>query len=138
MRSALFSVTAGLIASAAIAAPVAVAPDAPKYSIAMRLFDGERIIGKPQLTVGANQLARIEVGEDDGSRYSLSVRLTPQPNQRVRITSQITVAPVGRTERKFTPTLVVGFGQQSAIEYGVESPVEKPFRMTLTVNPVAA
>lgn len=103
----------------------------------MQLFDGERVIGKPQLTVGANQLARIEVGEDDGSRYSLSVTLTPQPNERVGIASQITLAQIGRTERKFTPTLVVGLGRQSAIEYGVESPAEKPFRITVTVNRVA-
>lgn len=103
----------------------------------MRLFDGERIIGKPQLTVAENQPARIEIGEADGSRYSLSLTLTAHPHQRVGIASQITVAPADRAERKFTPTLIVGFGQQSAIEYGVESAVEKPFRMTITVNRVA-
>lgn len=136
MRTMLLSVAAGLIGSAALAGPVVVKPDAAQYLLAMELSDGGRIVGKPRLTVSENEPASIEIGEADGSHYSLRITLSPQPNQVVAVASQMTIAPAGRQQRTVSPALTVALGRPSAIEFGADSPTEKPFRVNFTVSRV--
>lgn len=137
MRGILLSVAAGLIGSAALAEPVAVKADAAQYLLTMELSDGGRIVGKPRLTVLENEPARVEIGEADGSHYSLRLTLTPQSGETVAVASQMTIAPVGRMQRTVSPALVVALDRPSAVEFGAESPTDKPFRVNFTVSRVA-
>ena len=130
----VYLVGIGALAVASVAPPVLSAnATAPIYLLTMQMKDGNRLVGSPSLKIIAGQPARIEVGNEPGDHYSISITATPQSGDTVAIASIIDVVSAGRHYAE-SPTLRVGLGRPSAIEVGEESPTSKPFRVDFTID----
>jgi len=134
MRTLLSVVGGGALSAALATSAIAVGHDTPTYLLSMEMSDGNRLVAKPTLTFKGDEPAQIDVSEQDGSRYSMRVTLSPQADGSVSIASTITVAPAGRAAHRVMPVLRVGLGKPSTFEFGTESPTEKPFRVNFTVD----
>ena len=133
MRTGVFIGLAALAASPTLAAE----PAQPTYVLSMKLQDGGRVVGTPRLEVRAGETAQIEIGEANGSQYSMRVILTPQAGSTVSFTSSIDLVSAARVRRSVRPALRVRLGEPAVIEFGEDSPTAKPFRVDFTVGQAA-
>lgn len=137
MRTSPF-VSLGALAAAALASPLlSAAPATPTYLLSMKLLDGDRVVGTPELKVPAGSPARIEVGERGGNWYSVGVTASPGPGTTVKVVSTIAFVSTDGVRRTANPTLLVRLGEPAVISFGEDSATAKPLRIDLLVREVA-
>lgn len=108
----------------------------PSYLVSMTMRDGARLVATPILTVRANHMAEVAIGEQDGSRYAMRFTVAPQSDRIVSLQSSIDVARASGVRRSAQPALLVRVGERADIEFGEDSATEQPFRVSFQVQPV--
>lgn len=126
--AAILMLTSGLPPAAALAGQPAEAAGAG-YRLEVALFDGERAVGRPTLTLREGQPATITVDRDGG--YSLRVVARPDPMRR----NSVLVATAVRLRRGdawttvASPSLSLQLGGSGSVELAGAN----PFRMEISV-----
>ena len=125
-----------VLASGGLIAGPVVAADAPAYLLSMKLSDGDRLVGRPRLTIRAGEPARIEIRDAQGHGVSMSLTAKPRAGSSsdVDIASIIDVASASGEHIAAKPALMVKLGQPASLAFGTETAPHKPFLVELTVE----
>lgn len=122
-------IAAALIATSAMSTPYAPAD----YLMSVQIYEGDRLIATPKLTVAADEPAKIEISDAPGNRYAMMITATPQSSGTIAIKSKIDFTASGKRQTA-SPTLLVDFDTSSTIQFGVESATSKPFRVNFVIS----
>ncbi len=116
----VISTTARTLISAALACACGVAWAADAYNVSMRLWEGDRELDQPVLTVHDGVPAIVEVSGDAG--YRLALTASDAGSEGIRIVANLKTA-----SGAFAPELVVRPAQEATVSAG-------DFRIALTAT----
>lgn len=126
------SIATGVAGTSAMSTP----RDPANYLMTMEIFDGDRLVGTPKITVAADKPAEIEISDAPGNRYAMTVTASPQSATTVAIKSKIDFASAG-SRQTASPSLLVAFDTSSTIQFGIDDAKSKPFRVTFSISKVS-
>ena len=108
---------------------------APTYLLAMRIYDGDRLVGSPKVTVAADQPSTIEITEASGNHYNVTVIATARTGETILIRSKIDIVS-GGFHQALSPDMLVALNKPSSVAFGDESVSFKPIRVEFAINKV--
>ena len=123
-----------LMTTMCAASPIAATGLAPTYQLRLTMMDGDRLVGRPALSVRADEPARIEIGEANGRHYDLRLTAKPGPSNTVDVAASIDLTSAAGAHRRASPRLLVVPGQPATFAFGEDSATAKPFRVTFSVQ----
>lgn len=133
MRMTALIGLAGLAVTSTASLAASAAPVPATYLLSMQWRDGDRLVGSPKIAIAAGVPSRVEIGDAAGNHYAMTVTATAQTAGTVAIRSTIDVVSAG-ARSKASPAMLVAVDKPSAIAFGTESPMAKPFRVDFTIN----
>ncbi|UYY57401.1 hypothetical protein [Sphingomonas sp. S2-65] len=115
-------------------APAQAAPrkaEAETYSIRMQIYDGDELIGRPQLTAKEGQPFTVEAVLPTGKGYTVAAALTRTTSNTVAIKARIEVLSPG-VRRSMSPEMSVTLGSAASFTKSTEG--APPIRVIFEVG----
>jgi hypothetical protein len=132
---AFTSIRIGCAAALLTVAPAMSAePNAPTYSVALTVHDGDALIGSPMILVAQNEQASVAVGNPAQERYVISLSLAPQKDGRLSIAQTIEIDSGTTRTRAKAPDLVATLGKPTGLTIFNHPDGAKPFRIDYQVE----
>lgn len=105
--------------------------EAETYSVRMHIYDGDELIGRPQLTAREGQAFTMEAVQPSGKGYTVAARLTRSTSTMVAIKARVEIlSPSAR--RSISPEMSVTLG--TAASFTRSSEGAAPIRVIFEVG----
>lgn len=117
-------------------APIGSAQDneLPQYQLAMTLYDGVTVVGRPAMTVSAWTANKIEIARPDGSHFRADFTVEPMDGKKMLFVSRFEVTPSGGQQVNAQPMVELEAGKPALIFVGQDAGDRKQFRAEMTIR----